>query len=97
MYERNKKPSFPYPDNILKAIGIEDITDTIRDNMISVMNSSLLSERERHCLNEYYRYNRIYSDISNDYDVTRERIRQVVELGLSKLRKNKNLITRIGL
>ena len=52
MYERNKKPSSPYPDNILKAIGIEDITDTIRDNMISVMNSSLLSERERHCLNE---------------------------------------------
>ena len=52
MYERNKKPSSPYPDNILKAIGIEDITDTIKDNMISVMNSSLLSERERHCLNE---------------------------------------------
>lgn len=96
MYERNKDSSLPYPDNIIRAIDInQEVTDDIKNKMLSVIHSSeLLSERERHCLIEYYENNRTYMEIGKDYGVTRERIRQVIELGLSKLRRNKNLIIK---
>ena len=96
MYERNKDSSLPYPDNIIRAIDInQEVTDDIRNKMLSVIHSSeLLSKREKHCLIEYYKNNRTYIEIGKDYSITRERIRQVIELGLSKLRRNKNLIIK---
>lgn len=45
-----------------------------------------LTERERDCLVKYYRDGRSYKDIAKDYQVTQERIRQVIAKALRKLR-----------
>lgn len=44
-----------------------------------------LTEREAEIVHKYYRDGRIFNDIAKDYEVTRERIRQVQQHALRKL------------
>lgn len=84
MHERNRDRHKPYPDNIIAEIGVEGLTG---ERLGTAMASGLLTGREKDVLDRYYRGGERYQDIGADYGVTKERARQVTELGLSKLRR----------
>jgi len=92
MYERLKDSKLSYPDNIAAAIGIAtEITDDIRQKTIDLVETSdILSDKEKHCVLAYYKDNRTYNDIKNDYDVSPERIRQIISKSIFALRRNKS-------
>ena len=73
--------------------GVEDeVTDnTLIQNVREFMDSSNLTEREREVL--YYRYDEqlTLEEIGKKYNVTRERIRQIQNKALAKLRKSKGI------
>ena len=46
-----------------------------------------LSVREKECINSYFYTNQSYEEIGKKYNITRERVRQIIQNGLFKLRK----------
>ena len=92
MHERLKDSTLSYPDNIAVTIGIStEITDEIRQKTIKMVeNSAILSDKELRCLIAYFKDNRTYADIAKEYDVSPERIRQIIVKAIFTLRRNKS-------
>jgi RNA polymerase primary sigma factor len=60
---------------------------TIKDKLITMLN--ILDEREKIIIEDYFGlsgYTRTLEDIGNDFDLTKERVRQIKEKALRKLR-----------
>jgi RNA polymerase primary sigma factor len=60
---------------------------TLKDKMMSMLN--VLDERERIIIEDYFGLSgntRTLEDIGNDFDLTKERVRQIKEKALRKLR-----------
>ena len=93
-----RKYDYDYPYNLLVDIfggWGEDINDDDfianqemspdqKDGLDFALNT--LAEREKHCVILKYRENKTLEEIGNEYNVTRERIRQVIAKATRKLR-----------
>lgn len=64
-----------------------DNSQTVKDKLMNILN--ILDDRERTIIEDYYGlsgYTRTLEDIGNDFGLTKERVRQIKEKGLRKLR-----------
>jgi RNA polymerase primary sigma factor len=61
--------------------------DTLKEKLLNMLN--VLDEREKIIIEDYFGLsgtNRTLEDIGNDFDLTKERVRQIKEKALRKLR-----------
>jgi RNA polymerase primary sigma factor len=61
--------------------------DTLKEKLLNMLN--ILDEREKIIIEDYFGLsgtNRTLEDIGNDFDLTKERVRQIKEKALRKLR-----------
>jgi RNA polymerase primary sigma factor len=68
-------------------------TDTIKDKLMSMLN--ILDEREKIIIENYFGLSgntRTLEDIGNDFDLTKERVRQIKEKALRKLRNETGVL-----
>lgn len=76
-----KNPDAPQPDAIF------DTKEMLKEKLLGIM--SILDERERVIIEDYFGIsgqNRTLEDIGNDFKLTKERVRQIKEKALRKLR-----------
>jgi RNA polymerase primary sigma factor len=76
-----KNPNVESPDEILST------EDTLKDKLLAMLD--VLDERERVIIEDYFGLTgntRTLEDIGNDFDLTKERVRQIKEKALRKLR-----------
>lgn len=85
-YESDTKNNYDYPVNLLFDIGL-DISVSITDDMIAGLDYCLesLTGRERELIVKYYG-GKTYVELGREYCLTRERIRQIINKALRKLR-----------
>lgn len=79
----------PWPYNLLEVVFQKQIDTVMTEDQIKGLNYVLvnkLTERETHCLLEYYQEERSLSDIGKMFNVTPERIRQIIRKAIRKLR-----------
>ena len=88
MYEHlHDNKTLPFPDNILHEIGINDVTARTRRLYGKLINEKVISDRDASILELYYDKQLTLRDIGEEYGVTRERIRQRMEIAISRLKK----------
>lgn len=88
MYEHlHDNKTLPFPDNILHEIGINDVTARTRRLYGRLINNKIISDRDANILELYYDKQLTLRDIGEEYSVTRERIRQRIEIAISRLKK----------
>ena len=83
-----QKNELPYPYNLISAIrGDEPIDFPLNQNNINALNDALagLYEREELVLKKHYKQGLSLAEIAEFYNVTRERIRQIIKSALRKL------------
>jgi RNA polymerase primary sigma factor len=76
-----KNPNVESPDEIFST------EDTLKDKLIAMLD--ILDDRERIIIEDYFGLTgntRTLEDIGNDFDLTKERVRQIKEKALRKLR-----------
>jgi RNA polymerase primary sigma factor len=76
-----KNPDAAMPDSIF------DTKEMLKDKLLNVMN--ILDNRERVIIEDYFGISgqtRTLEDIGNDFQLTKERVRQIKEKALRKLR-----------
>jgi len=54
----------------------------------SKINDSSLSKKEEYCINEYYSNHKTYNDIGTELNLTKERVRQIINNAMIKIRRN---------
>lgn len=72
----------------LEAMCEVEEAKNIKELASSYLKSSLLSDKEEACLRLYYYNNKTYKEIGETLGVCRERVRQIVDGALTKLRNN---------
>jgi RNA polymerase primary sigma factor len=80
-------PNVDSPDSNLST------EETLKDKMISML--SVLDERERIIIEDYFGLTgntRTLEDIGNDFELTKERVRQIKERALRKLRNESGVL-----
>lgn len=90
MYERNKIKGCPYPINVISSLYIpsEIRHECTSDDILELIEKpNLLTDRQRDCIKKYFRDNITYKDIGISYHISKERVRQDINLGLSKIQK----------
>lgn len=79
---------FPYPQNLMMAafgeIDLEKLPKDIDEGLAYVMNT--LTPREQRSLELLYKEDYTREEVARDLDVTQERVRQIINKGLHKLR-----------
>lgn len=61
--------------------------EILEHNIASIINSDILSDKQKDQIKQYYFDNKTLLEIGKQYGVTREAIRQNIQKGLSKIRK----------
>lgn len=88
MYEHlHDNKTLPFPDNILHEIGINDVTARTHRLYGRLINNKIISDRDANILELYYDKQLTLRDIGEEYGVTRERIRQRIEIAVCRLKK----------
>ena len=88
MYEHtHDNKTLPYPDNLITEIGVPKVTPRTRKQYLKIISNNILTEREADILSMYYDKNMTLRDIGEQYGVTRERIRQLMNIAVNKLTK----------
>jgi hypothetical protein len=88
MYEHlHDNKTLPFPDNILHEIGIDTVTPRARRLYGRLISNKIISDRDANILELYYDKQLTLKNIGEEYDVTRERIRQRMEIAICKLKK----------
>jgi len=67
--------------------------DTLKDKLLSMLD--VLDDRERIIIEDYFGLSgntRTLEDIGNDFDLTKERVRQIKEKALRKLRNESGIL-----
>jgi RNA polymerase primary sigma factor len=67
--------------------------DTLKEKLLNMLN--VLDEREKIIIEDYFGLsgtNRTLEDIGNDFDLTKERVRQIKEKALRKLRNETSVL-----
>lgn len=67
--------------------------ETLKEKLMSILN--ILDEREKVIIEDYFGLtgsSRTLEDIGNDFDLTKERVRQIKEKALRKLRNESNIL-----
>lgn len=80
-------PNVERPDSIIST------EDTLKDKLISMLD--VLDERERIIIEDYFGLTgntRTLEDIGNDFELTKERVRQIKEKALRKLRNESGVL-----
>ena len=80
------RPVWPY--NLLDELISDTWSKPLSNDQIDGLNYAIesLSDREKYCVKAYFLEEKPMKDIACDYDVTYERIRQVIHKALRKLR-----------
>lgn len=87
--ERNNKNNGEMIVDFVKGDGEDRINNIIRmDSWSHIVNG--LSEREKYCIEQVYLQNRTLSDISRDFKVTPQRVRQILNNAHKKIHKTFN-------
>lgn len=93
MYEhKHNNKDKVYPDNLLAEIDIDNVTPKARTQFGKIMVSDVLPIRETEILQCYYRDNMNLKEIGEKYSVTRERIRQCINLAIRNITECKRFI-----
>lgn len=88
MYERIKT-SKTFPDNLINALGITYITPALKDNIIKLLSTVKYRQADSELLlRMYYEDNLTMTEIGNKFNLSKERIRQKLNLALSDIRRN---------
>ena len=98
MQENNRKPSLtqlsklPWPENLITAIGVEEalgekeyrpLTEEQWKGLEHVF--QFLRSRDREILRGWFEEHRSLSDIGTEFEITRERVSQIIHLSLKRL------------
>lgn len=96
--EELKESIVEYPENLLKVLGItedkyinyyDDILPNFEENY-----KNLISERERQVVDLYFKEYLTLEKVGNRLNITRERVRQILNKALRKINARKNLLTQ---
>ncbi len=88
MYERIKT-SKTFPDNLINALGITYITPALKDKVLDLLSTVKYKHTDSELLlRMYYEDNLTMADIGNQFNLSRERIRQLLNLALRDIRRN---------
>lgn len=82
------KDTFCWPSNIILELGIRYLSDEdliLMENGINYCLNNFLTEREKDILLKYYKENLTLKEIAIKYDLTTERIRQIIRKSMRKL------------
>ena len=74
-----------YPENILHDLRVDGVTE-------DVLNYEKLTDRERAVIQMYYIENKLTrKEIAEAFEVSEQRMRQIISKALRKIRKNANI------
>ena len=74
-----------YPENILHDLRVDGVTE-------AVLNYEKLTDRERAVIQMYYIENKLTrKEIAEAFEVSEQRMRQIISKALRKIRKNANI------
>jgi len=82
-----ENPNSDKPEEVFSTEG------TLREKLMSILN--ILDEREKVIIEDYFGLSggcRTLEDIGNDFELTKERVRQIKEKALRKLRNESNVL-----
>lgn len=87
-FENNEVYYTPYPYNLLECIYGGPIEDVINDDQMAGLEQVLdsLTPREKRSMQLYFEDEKTLKDIGKEFNVTQERIRQIVSKAIRKLR-----------
>lgn len=76
-----------YPYNALKGVGLnpEDVVPAFIQDFDNIL-CNIVSQREEFCIVKFYKELKTLADIGKCFNVTRERVRQIIAKGLKKVR-----------
>lgn len=66
---------------------LEDIKNDNHDSLIALLDGDTLNDKEKICINKYFFDSMTYQKIGDELGITRERVRQIIDGGLSKLKE----------
>ena len=65
----------------------KEYSEHLSDNIELLLSSSLISDKQRQQIREYYFNDKTLSEIGQEFGVTREAVRQNIQKGLSKIKQ----------
>lgn len=98
--DRYSEYESPWPYNLVDAIIGAPIDWVLTDDHLAALDHAMtiLSDRERAAVLLYYQRGMNLADVGREFNVTRERIRQIIKKGVKKMRHTSNIdALRIGL
>lgn len=98
-FRRTKKPIYSIDYEYEDGLFMDSLIDDKQKEPIDIINheqtletieklkSSILTEKEAHCIQSYFFENMTYQEIGDSINLTKERVRQIINESLTKLRK----------
>ena len=74
-------------NNPFQIVAEQEEKDLINEYIHKILNSGILTEKQKDQITEYYFNNKTLLEIGKSYGVTREAIRQNIQKGLSRIRE----------
>jgi RNA polymerase sigma factor (sigma-70 family) len=69
-----------------EIVSCKEESDNLKEDIQKLLNSNILSDKQRNQIYKYYFENKTLVEIGKEYGVTREAIRQNIQKGLNKIK-----------
>lgn len=69
-----------------EIVSFKEESDNLKEDIQKLLNSNILSDKQRNQIYKYYFENKTLVEIGKEYGVTREAIRQNIQKGLNKIK-----------